>query len=267
MTDGDASVGASMGADATGGPFGDSMGGWTKSPDAFSEGGASVPLGEAPLDQANASMGPSQGWPAGRDSADLASPDRRGSLMPMVAEMPPPAPHAFPAGVAEPLGQPPHQFAAPPAGQGAWAAATPPMNPGAAAGGGPGGGFGNGMGGGTPYWRGERLVDPRVSDSDRAIAVIMHLWWIGFLFTGLFPLALLPLILWAVRQSASGFVDDHGREILNTQLTILLFAVSIIGLPVAVVLIVVSMVNSIRGAIAAAGREHFRYGMIFRPIG
>lgn len=200
----------------------------------------------------------------------LAHPHRGEPLMPIAAEMPPPAPH--------PMQDPFHQgMPMPPAGGGAFHAGGMGAGFGAAgwngpaaagsSGNGPAGGFGGGGGAGAPYWRGQRLVDPRVSDADRAIAVIMHLWWLGLIFTAFFPLAFLPVILWAVRQSASGFVDDHGREVLNTQLTILLFAVSIIGLPVAFVLILVSMVNSVRGAIAAAQREHFRYGMIFRPIG
>lgn len=134
-----------------------------------------------------------------------------------------------------------------------------------------------GMGGGAPgfgppqgwlpYWRGERLVDPRVSDADRLIAVAMHLWWLGF-FIGGFPfVCFLPVLLWAVRQSSSGFVDDHGREVINVQLTGLLLILSIFGAPFMPFWGIFCAVNSIRGAIAASQREHFRYGMIFRPIG
>jgi uncharacterized Tic20 family protein len=205
----------------------------------------------------------------------LAPPDRGEPPMPMVAEMPPPAPRPFDhalgqgapvsPGDSTPPGRPVFMAGAPGAAGWQGAGPGPGAGPGAAPGAGPGPGFGGPHSG--PFWRGQRLVDPRVSDSDRAVVVIMHLWWIGCLFTGFVLLAFLPLILWAVRQSSSGFVDDHGREILNAQLTILLFAVSIIGLPVAIVLSVVSMVNSVRGAVAAAQREHFRYGMIFRPLG
>ncbi len=119
----------------------------------------------------------------------------------------------------------------------------------------------------TPYWRGDRLVDPRVSDADRTFAIIMHLWWIG-LFSPLGILCtLIPVVLWAVRQSTSSFVDDHGREVINMQLTGLILAVSIFGLPLLPFWGVICVVNSIRGAVAAGSREHFRYGMILRPIG
>ncbi len=134
-----------------------------------------------------------------------------------------------------------------------------------------GSGFGPGpegpQGGWTPFWRGQRLVDPRVTDADRIIAVLMHLWWVGLFVGGLPITCFLPVTLWAVRQSSSGFVDDHGREVINMQLTGLILLVSIVGAPIVPFWGVVCAVNSIRGAIAASQREHFRYGMIFRPIG
>jgi uncharacterized protein len=134
--------------------------------------------------------------------------------------------------------------------------ASPPLNMG-----------GGGPPGWAPFWCGDRLVDPRVSDTDRMLAVIAHLWWVAF-FIGLGPLAIfVPVVLWAIRQSTSGFVDDHGREVVNMQLTGLILAISIVGIPLLPIWAVVTIVNSIRGAVAAGSREHFRYGMILRPIG
>jgi uncharacterized Tic20 family protein len=79
------------------------------------------------------------------------------------------------------------------------------------------------------------------------------------------PLAVFfPLAVWMIRQSSSGFIDDHGREIINAQLTFLL---TCLIPPVAVIWAVYNLVSSIRGAAAAGRREHFRYPMTFRPLG
>lgn len=151
-------------------------------------------------------------------------------------------------------------------------ASAPPYAPPPAAGGyfsPPPGTFAD-TGGGSPlepFWRDGRLVDPRVSDGDRTLASVMHLWWV-FAFVGLGPLvALIPLIIWAVRQSSSGFVDDHGREIINAQLTMLILTIIPPLWPVLIVWVIVNGIGSIRAAIRANRREHYRYAMTFRPLG
>lgn len=117
-----------------------------------------------------------------------------------------------------------------------------------------------------PYWRGDRLVDPRVQDLDRVAAVGVHIWWaIGLLGLGPFAL-LIPVVVWAVRQNSSGFVDDHGREAINAQLTLLLFAIVPIFWLILPVWAVIYVISGIRAAAAAGRREHFRYPMIFRPL-
>jgi uncharacterized Tic20 family protein len=128
-------------------------------------------------------------------------------------------------------------------------------------------GFGQQPHGWQPYWKEGRLVDPRVRDLDRTLAVIMHLWWVLF-FVGLGPFAcLVPVGIWAILQSNSGFVDDHGREVINTQLTGLILVFSVVGWIVLPFWAIACLVNSIRGAVAAGSREHFRYGAILRPVG
>lgn len=184
--------------------------------------------------------------------ASAESAPSRSSFMPFAASVPnnpaPPAPFE-----AQPFD--PRRFGGGPE------AMRPPM------GNGVGPGSGGSHGGWSPFWRGHRLVDPRVTDADRIIAVVMHLWWVGLFVGGLPFTCFLPVVLWAVRQSSSGFVDDHGREVISMQLTGLILLVSIVGAPLVPVWGVVCAVNSIRGAIAASQREHFRYGMIFRPLG
>ncbi|MDZ4755259.1 MAG: DUF4870 domain-containing protein [Phycisphaerae bacterium] len=116
-----------------------------------------------------------------------------------------------------------------------------------------------------PFWRSERLVDPRVSDADRWWVIVSHLWWVtGLVLIGPFALAA-PITMWAVRQSGSGFADDHGREIVNMQITLAILVIIPVFWPILPVWVVIAIVNSIRGACAAHRREHFRYPAIFRP--
>lgn len=116
-----------------------------------------------------------------------------------------------------------------------------------------------------PYWVENRLVDPRVSDGDRTVAAFIHLWWILIPVIG--PLAAaIPLVAWMARQSSSPFVDDHGREAINLQLTTLLFLLPPLW-PVLVPWAIYLLVASLRATMASSRREYFRYPMIFRPLG
>jgi hypothetical protein len=116
-----------------------------------------------------------------------------------------------------------------------------------------------------PYWIEDRLVDPRVSDGDRTVAAFMHLWWV--LIPVLGPLAAaIPLVAWMARQSSSPFIDDHGRETINLQLTALLFLLPPLW-PVLVPWAIYLVVASLRATMASSRREYFRYPMVFRPLG
>ena len=94
----------------------------------------------------------------------------------------------------------------------------------------------------------------------------MHLWWLGLPVLG--PLAMVvPVTLWAVLQGRSGFLDDHGREALNAQLTLLvLLLVPVCGWIVLLPWFPVWIVGSIRAAIAAGNGAYDRYPAIFRAL-
>ncbi len=111
-----------------------------------------------------------------------------------------------------------------------------------------------------------RLRGGSLTESDRNFAIGMHLSPLALSIIGLFPLSLLaPLVLWLVRRQESVFDDDHGREVINCILSYSLWCVltlpTVIG---PIVIIVVALVNCIRGAIAAGNGEYFRYPMTIR---
>ena len=115
-----------------------------------------------------------------------------------------------------------------------------------------------------------RLRDEGVSVSDRNVSVFTHLsLLLGAAVFG--PLAfIVPLVLWLSRKDQSGFVDDHGREVLNfcISFAILTFALplTIIGIPFVPVLWIVGLINVIRGAVAANNSEYFRYPLTIRIL-
>lgn len=118
----------------------------------------------------------------------------------------------------------------------------------------------------VPRWTGGRLVDPSVPAGIRIAAIAMHLWWLGLPFLG--PVAmLLPVVTWASLQSRSGFVDDHGREAMNAQVTLLvLLLVPVCGWIVLFPWIPAWLFGSIRAAIAAGNGAYDRYPAIFRAL-
>lgn len=86
---------------------------------------------------------------------------------------------------------------------------------------------------------------------------------------------LVALALWQIRNNDSEFIDDHGREALNFQISLLLLgliliplviltcgvaAIGYVGLPI------LAIVGGIMGGVAAGRGEVFRYPMCIRLI-
>jgi uncharacterized Tic20 family protein len=83
----------------------------------------------------------------------------------------------------------------------------------------------------------------------------------------------IPLVIWLINKDKSKFVDRHGKEVINFQLTLLivhlcnvalvLCFVGIITLPATLVF---SIVMHIQGSTAANRGEEFRYPLCIRFI-
>ena len=95
---------------------------------------------------------------------------------------------------------------------------------------------------------------------------------IGSLVTSItFGGAVGAVIFWLLKRGDSEFVDRHGREALNFQLTMLIFALLIIPLCFIVigffllpVLLVIGILFPILAAAAASRGENYRYPMTIR---
>jgi uncharacterized protein len=131
--------------------------------------------------------------------------------------------------------------------------------------------------------RPQTLVDPDATESERNYAQWTHLAGliggaIAVFSAGVTqPVALLAvLILWLVKRDASPFVDDHGKEAVNFQISILIYllltlplglltcSIGWFVLPVAIA--VLDIVGTVRGSQAAARGEYYRYPACIRLI-
>jgi len=120
-----------------------------------------------------------------------------------------------------------------------------------------------------------RFVDEAAPGEERTYSLYLHL-------VGLLSLASLPvpvaglvgtLIMWRIKHDASPYLDDHGREAVNFQISVLLYGVVLTVLIIPTLglaafghlaVVVLSLVGCIRGAMAANRGEFYRYPMTVR---
>ena len=81
--------------------------------------------------------------------------------------------------------------------------------------------------------------------------------------------------MWLVKKDTSPFIDDHGREAVNFQLSLgiwnlILFAAGFLTCGIAWILMlgvsILGVVGLIMAAMAANRGEYFRYPMTFRIV-
>ena len=107
-----------------------------------------------------------------------------------------------------------------------------------------------------------RLHQEGLDESLRNITILMHLSLLAGLLLSMGPLAvLLPLGFWLIYRSKSEFINDHGREVINFGLSMILFSFLVITVPF---IIIILLVNTIRAAKAAHRGEYFRYPITIR---
>lgn len=122
------------------------------------------------------------------------------------------------------------------------------------------------------------MPGPEIGDSERQYATVLHL---SALTTYLgIPLAniVAPLLLWQLRRE-SAFVDAHGREAVNFQLSFTIYALALIALtigtlgigilltaPALVLLAGVHIVLNVLAAVAANGGRTYTFPLTIRFI-
>ncbi|MBN1223225.1 MAG: DUF4870 domain-containing protein [Candidatus Aminicenantes bacterium] len=82
-----------------------------------------------------------------------------------------------------------------------------------------------------------------------------------------------PLVIWLMKKDESEFVDDQGKESLNFQISICIYAIIaaililiIIGIFLLIAIGVFVLVMVIVGSVKASSGERFRYPLTLRLI-
>jgi uncharacterized Tic20 family protein len=124
------------------------------------------------------------------------------------------------------------------------------------------------------------VTDEQPNSDVRMWAMICHLAGLaGFLpVLPAFGSMIAPLIVWQIKKDEHPFIDEQGKEALNFQLTIGLYAVvgvivclvTCVGaflIPVVLgILYLIDLIFLIIGAVAANNGGHYRYPMNIRFI-
>ena len=108
--------------------------------------------------------------------------------------------------------------------------------------------------------------------NERSYAMLVQLS--GFLSYLLGPLALIvTLALWLARREESTFINDHGREAMNYNISMWLYAtiagmltLVLVGCVILPALIVFDIVVVIMAAVAANSGRYYRYPITIRFI-
>jgi len=114
---------------------------------------------------------------------------------------------------------------------------------------------------------------PKPGDSDeRMWAMFCHLSTFSTCFVP-FGNILGPLIVWLIKKEEYPLVDDQGKEALNFQISVMIWALIagilcfvLIGFPLLIALLVFDIVVTIMAAIQANQGNYYRYPMTIRFI-
>lgn len=83
-----------------------------------------------------------------------------------------------------------------------------------------------------------------------------------------------PLIVWLIKKDAHPFIDEHGKEALNFNISVFIWSIIgaillfcfFIGLVILIPLSIFHIVMTIVATIKANNGEHFRYPLTFRLV-
>lgn len=114
----------------------------------------------------------------------------------------------------------------------------------------------------------------RPNSDERTWAMIAHLGLVAsFIIPIPFVGMLIPLIIWQVKKSESSFVTEHAIEALNFQITLFigliltaLLMFLIIGFILLPALVVIGLIFTIQGAVAANRGDMYVYRYNWRIV-
>lgn len=108
---------------------------------------------------------------------------------------------------------------------------------------------------------------PGVSQDDKTLGIVMHiLCLVGFPILG-------PLIVWLIKKDNSPYLDAQGRELLNFQISYIIYALVsfvlcliFIGFLLLFVIGIAMLVLTIVGIVSAAEGKVYRFPLTIRML-
>lgn len=112
-----------------------------------------------------------------------------------------------------------------------------------------------------------------IDRDNRQMAMLCHLSSLATLVVPGVGSFLGPLLVWLLKRDRSEFIDKHGKESLNFQITVFILgfvfaimAIFIIGIPLLVALGIYWFVFTIIASVKANNGEEYRYPFCFRIL-
>lgn len=119
----------------------------------------------------------------------------------------------------------------------------------------------------------QRVTDHEVTADERTYALFTHLTLLALHFI---PVPVIgPLIMWQIKKDQSPFLDDHGKEAVNFQISLVIYAIgaAILGAITCTVgwvlfapIYILGLVGMVLAAIAANRGQYYRYPACLRLV-
>ncbi len=121
-----------------------------------------------------------------------------------------------------------------------------------------------------------RAFDPDATSDERSYALFLHLSLLGHLVLTLL-IIIVPIVMWISKKDDSPFIDDHGREAINFQISLLIYSIlfTVLAIPIGFLTCgvgfilaffpyILGLVGMIQASMAANRGEFYRYPMNMR---
>lgn len=112
-----------------------------------------------------------------------------------------------------------------------------------------------------------------LTNDDRTWGMLCHLAALSAFIGVPFGSILGPLVIWLVKKDGSAFVDHNGKEALNFQISMTIYAIIsgililvFIGIIMLIVVAIADIALTIMAAVKANNGEHYQYPMTIRFI-
>ncbi len=109
-------------------------------------------------------------------------------------------------------------------------------------------------------------------ENERLLALIMHLSMIAGFFVP-FTNIIIPLVIWLLKKDESQYIDVHGKEVVNFQISLLIYlmisgvlTIVLIGIIGLVGFSIFGLIVAIMGGIKAYNGEYYQYPLCIRLI-